>query len=221
MKVFKTIFLCFLIPFALVGCAATNPLTKSVSELRSDIYCGTGEHYSLSACYGFIESPFDNDAIVGTRKYFLRFKLNDKQLTQAAHTVSLNYENKNYSADFKLNPVTHTNIAEIIIEGFKLKEFEVSVSSGGVSEVITMRSILPENTISYTAALDFLYKHQRHLVDSFINKEGEFKAEIYVRVIVKENHSYYYVGIASGNGNLKALLIDGFTGEVLAIREIF
>ena len=42
-----------------------------------------------------------------------------------------------------------------------------------------------------------------------------------VKVIVKDDKPYWYVGIASGGGNLKALLIDGFSGEVLAIREIF
>ena len=42
-----------------------------------------------------------------------------------------------------------------------------------------------------------------------------------VSKIVKEKKPYYYVGFASGNDKLKALLIDGLTGKTLAIREIF
>ena len=221
MKIVKAFILCFLLPIALVGCASTNPLRKSVSELRSDIFLGQSQNYHVSACYGFTETPFDNDAKVGVRKYFLRFKLKDKQLDNATYSISLTFADKTYSSSFKLNPVTHNDTAELLIENFNLKEFDVLISSGGVSEVVTMRSVVPENTISYTTALDYLYKYQRKLIDSYINYDGQFNAEIYVRVIVKEQHSYYYVGIASGNSNLKALLIDGFNGDVLAIREIF
>ena len=42
-----------------------------------------------------------------------------------------------------------------------------------------------------------------------------------MRVIVKDQLPYWYVGFASGNEQLKALLVDGINGEVLAIREIF
>ena len=42
-----------------------------------------------------------------------------------------------------------------------------------------------------------------------------------MRIFVKNDSPYWYVGIASGNGKLKALLIDGASGELLAAREIF
>lgn len=221
MKFLRAFILCLILSFSLTGCAVVNPLYSHVSELRSDLFFGDGELYSVSACYGFKEFPFDNDAKVGTRKYALHFKLNDVHTVDASYSLTLTYADESYSADFKLSPVTHTVTAAFEIEGFNLKEFDVTVSSGGVNETITMTSILPQNTITYTTALDFLYKHQRQLVDGYVNLEGEFDAEIYARVIVKNQTPYWYVGIASGNGNLKALLIDGFNGDVLAIREIF
>ena len=70
-------------------------------------------------------------------------------------------------------------------------------------------------------ALDFLYSDQQNLIKAFCDEKGAFNAEIYARIIVKNDKPFWYIGIASGNNNLKALLIDGFSGKTLAIREIF
>ena len=108
-----------------------------------------------------------------------------------------------------------------LVENFSKKEFSVSILSGSAPEVITLKSIVPKNTIDYKKALDFLYKDQQNLIKAFCDESGAFNAEIYARIVVKNDKPFWYVGIASGNGNLKALLIDGFSGETLAIREIF
>jgi hypothetical protein len=42
-----------------------------------------------------------------------------------------------------------------------------------------------------------------------------------MRVLVKDNHAYWYIGLCDTEGKLKALLIDGFDGKVLAVRDIF
>ena len=84
-----------------------------------------------------------------------------------------------------------------------------------------MKSVVPTNTISYEKALDNLYNNQSHLINAYTDKDGNFNAEIYMRVVVKNDKSFWYIGIANGNNNLKALLIDAVTGEVKAIREIF
>ena len=97
----------------------------------------------------------------------------------------------------------------------------MSILSGSAPEVITLKSILPKNTIDYKKALDFLYKDQQNLIKAFCDESGAFNAEIYARIVVKNDKPFWYVGIASGNGNLKALLVDGFSGKTLAIREIF
>ena len=82
-----------------------------------------------------------------------------------------------------------------------------------------MKSTLPKGTISYKKALEYLQKNQSELVKSYYD-DGEFKAEICMRVLVKDNHPYWYIGLTNST-NTKALLIDGFSGEVLAIRDIF
>ena len=203
------------------GCAKVNPLYNRVSELRSHLFIGNSEHFSIAACYGFKETPFNNDAVLGEKVYSLHFKIDNEFNQNATYSLSFNLYEKEYSLDFKFNPVTHNLSAAVELENFNEKQFSVTVSSGGISELITLTSIVPDGTIDYKTALDYLYQNQRPLVDSFIDENGDFNAEIYTRVIVKDDKPYWYVGIASGGGNLKALLIDGFSGEVLAIREIF
>ena len=225
MKILRKITILFLISiFAsvfLCSCANINPLYDKVSELRSDLFLGEGEHFSLSACYGFKETPFLNDTLVNEKIYYLSFKLKGQPTDNSTKKISMEHDKKLYQAEFKLNPVTHTVVATFEVEGFNLKEFSVTISADSLTEKITLRSILPENTLDYKSALDFLYKDQPTLIEKYSDSNGNFNAEIYARVIVKENAPYWYIGIATGNDNLKALLIDGFTGELLAIREIF
>ena len=55
---------------------------------------------------------------------------------------------------------------------------------------------------------------------NYCDEKGNFNAEIALRVLVKDNHPYWYVGLSNTSGT-KALLLDGFSGEVLAVKDIF
>lgn len=214
---------CFIIVFTMLFCACKtpNPLHSLVSELRSDVYSGSGETISLTACYGFNETPLKSDGKVGERVYALQFKLKDKSIDLVSYSLSFDFNNQTYKSDFKQNPITHTLTAVIEVNGFNKKEFEVSVNYGSINEVITLTSKVPENTLTYSQALDCLYSEQRALIDSYQNTNGDLELEICARVIVKNERPYWYIGLRGSNGALKALLIDGFTGDTLAIREIF
>ena len=50
---------------------------------------------------------------------------------------------------------------------------------------------------------------------------GAFGAEITLRVFVNNEKPYWYVGLVRGEHKVVALLIDGVTGDVLAIRELY
>ena len=119
------------------------------------------------------------------------------------------------------NPVTHALTAAIEVDNFTEKEFSVNVISSGKTETVKLKSILPDDTLTSSAALKSLTENQAELIDNFTDPDGNLKAELYMRVLVKDQKPFWYVGIASGNDQLKALLVDGVTGEVLAIREIF
>lgn len=221
MKKFLIVFVCFVLSLCVFsGCAPKNPLLEHVSELRSDVFFGQSENYTIKAGYGFKETPYANDGKVKNKVYGLTIKLIGKEMVGAEYNVKLKIGEKEHSQTFKLNPATHSLTAFIVIDEFTLKEFELSICCGADCEIVKMQSQLPENTISYLSALDYLYQNQTDLINSYYDQNGNFTAEIYVRVLVKDNSPYYYVGLASGGSNLKALLIDGINGEILAIREI-
>lgn len=222
MKKFIVILCTFLLLlFSIPACKTQSSLIDHVSELRSDVFFGQNQTYSIKAGYGFKETPYDNDAKVCNRVYELNFILLDMESRTETFSITLNYKDKEYNALFKLNPISHALSATIKIDDFDLSSFDVVIRCDSSSQTITLNSLLPANTISYLDALNHLEKNQKNLIDSYRNSDGSFGAEIYLRVLVKDQKAYYYVGLASGNHNLKALLLDGSTGKVLAIREVF
>ncbi len=202
------------------GCKKESDLTRYVSELRSDVFRGESDKIEVSAAYGFKEEPFLNDGKAGTRVYALSFTLKGAEAESADRSVVMIYNGEEYKSTFKLNPLTGVLCAHIEIEGFSLKEFSVEIVTGAEREMVLFKSQLPENTMSFSSALASLEKSQPSLIQNYRNDNGEFTAEIYARVIVKDGAAFWYIGFAEGNDKLKAILLNGATGEVLAVREI-
>ena len=223
MKKFLLLFICILaVFFTFSGCKQQeNTLDKYVSELRSEIFYGQSQNFTIKASYGFKEIPYNHDGKISDRVYVLVFKLVGRETDQATYNASFTFNGKIYKTTFKLSPVSHSLIAPIEVENFNLKQFTVQISSGTDTESIELKSTLPKNTISYSSALKFLQKNQSELVKAYCNKDGVFNGEICARIVVKDQKPYWYVGLTDIDGNLKALLIDGLNGEVLAIREVF
>lgn len=212
-----SIFFCIFILFG-SSCQKVNPLYEAVNELRSNLFYGESQDYKLEACYGFTTTV---NADLSEKVYALTFRLIEKEVDQANYSISMVYNEKDYSANFKLNPITHTLTARIEIENFSEKEFSVSMKKAEDCQTLTLCSTLPDGAISYKTALDHLSEKQSDLIKSYTDENGNFTAKICARIIVKNQKPYWYVGFTSANGDLKALLIDGITGETLAIREIF
>ena len=222
MKKFLCILFTVLITLTMFcACEKKPSLFSYVSELKSDEFTGESENYKIKATYGFYEVPKENDGKVGNRAYTLSFKLPNKETENATYVLSLTFNEKIYKAVFKLNPVSNNLCAYIELDGFNLKSFDVTLFCGADAEKVTLLSIVPDTAMNYETALSHLYIEQKDLIDNYFDKDGNFTAELYARIIVKDDKPYWYFGIATGNDNLKALLIDGITGEVLAIREVF
>jgi len=211
----------FCLLLTLSGCKEPFTLEKSVSELRSDLFYGESSSYTVKAGYGFKEEPYFNDGKVGDVVSTLTFRLLNKETDLATYSLSFENDGEVYTADFKLNPVKNSLTASVEIDHFNQKNFTVTVHSSSSSEQVVLKSTLPPNTLTYQDALLHLQKEQVNLISHYLDQDGNFNAELYVRVIVKDELPYWYVGFASGNEQLKALLVDGTNGEVLAIREIF
>ena len=42
-----------------------------------------------------------------------------------------------------------------------------------------------------------------------------------MRIFVKDLKPYWYIAIANSENKLKAMLIEGFSGELLAVKDVF
>ncbi|MBE5736831.1 MAG: hypothetical protein E7348_00320 [Clostridiales bacterium] len=203
------------------GCEKPIDLSEYLTELKYQSYANQDCEYVIKANYGFIEDNHVTDGKVGKKTNLLTFKLLDRQTDNVTYTVSLDFNGVNYKSNFKLSPVSHSLVAVIEINDFNLNEFEITLSHSSENVKTTLTSILPENTITYKQALTHLQTQQSQLIASYIDQDGRFNGEIAARILVKDEHPYWYIGLCDKDGNLKALLIDGFNGEILAIRQIF
>ncbi len=201
------------------GCKSQPTLDKYVSELRSNCYESIDSSISISAGYGYREKMPNLDGSVTQKTYAIVFRLKDVQNENITYNVALTFNGKEYKSTFKLNAINHTLSAIIPVDNFNLNEFDIALSYSSTNQVIKMKSTLPKGTISHSKALLCLQKHQPDLVKSYY-KNNQFCGEICLRVLVKDNHPYWYIGMSNDKGT-KALLIDGFSGEVLAVRDIF
>ncbi len=211
------IFCCFSLLF---GCSKKTTLNEYVSELRSNCYESLDNDLKITAGYGFVEENNAPDGSVNKRYYLLTFRLFGVQTENVTYTLSLKHNGKDYSQTFKLSPVLHGYTAGIEIDNFNANEFEITLSNGSNTTIVHMKSTLPKNTISYKKALECLQDKQSNLIKSYYDENGKFTAEICAKIIVKDAHPYWYIGLSTKNST-KALLIDGFNGELLAIRDVF
>lgn len=222
-KVLSIIFCCILSIFCLfsVGCKKTISLADYLCELRHLVYEGQTEDYHLRAYYGFKEKEYNSDGKATKPVYILTFRLLDKATDDCTYYLWLDYNGTHYEQQFKLNPTSHTLTCQIEIKGFNAQSFTVQVGTLDSKVEITFNSVIPKGTISYLDALTQLQKQQQELLKNYNDQSGNFNGEIALRLIVKDGKSYWYVGLYSSDGKLKALLIDGFNGQVLAIRNVF
>ena len=199
----------------LFGCAKKSFLLPYVSELRSDVFEGKSENFSIKAHYGYRETPYLNDGKVSSYSYELTFILKGNVIDNVSYSLELCSFNEKVSFERSNNG---TFKASYKVKDFSEKTFDVILHYSMESENITLTSILPENTLNINEVLLNIEKSQEVLINSYYN-DLEFGAEIYARVLVKKDKPFYYIAFANGK-TLKAFLVDGLTAEVLAIREV-
>ena len=222
MKRFLALFLCIITPLIFTTACSKQPtLDCFVSELRSEIFQGECSDFTVKAVYGFKETPSVSDGKVEQKIYSLQFKLIGKDTSTSLYSIAFNFNQKDYRLDFSFNPALDCLTSSVEIEDFNLKEFTVNIINGSNKTQIDLKSIVPLDAMDYSTALKKLQENQSQLLSNYADQNGNFCAEIHMRILVKKDIPYWYVGLINQKGNLKALLIDGFSGETLAIREIF
>lgn len=201
------------------ACAKENRLLPYVSELTENVYYGESEHYSLRAKSGFIEKKRAHDGKKSALADQLVITLLSETADNAEIIAEINVNGTAVTEKFALNPITFSMNAVFEYRP-QTNEFEVTISENGNKEVVTMKSALPENTLSLSGALDALYANQKALVDGYM-QNNIFNGEIRAKVLVRNGKAYWYIGLIDTSGRTHALLIDGASGEVLAAKDVF
>lgn len=206
-----TLIITSLVIFTLGGCEKPTPYYEYLSELKTEIFhC---EKENLTASWGF---KMEN----GERVFGLTFNLTGFETDAVYRTVSTELGGEKLSATFTLSPSTHSDRAFIETDSsFALKTFTATLVEGQTHTDLTFNSIIPDQTIDYKTALNKLKSDHDGFISANVPADGS--PFIKLRVLVKNQTPYYFVGVESINGGLKAFLLDGFNGDTLTAREVF
>lgn len=201
------------------ACAKENRLLPYVSELTENVFYGESEHYSLRARSGFAEKEKKHDGKAGALRDELVVTLLSETEDEAEITAEISFTGSALTEKFRLNPVTF-GMNAVFEARPETNEFEIIVTENGNRETVTMKSALPENTLSLSGALDALYANQKALVDGYM-QNNIFNGEIRAKILVRNGKTYWYMGLTDASGRTRALLIDGASGEILAAKDVF
>ena len=188
----KTVILLILIlVFPLVlsftSCKNNTDLSKYISDLREDVFIGEGETFTLQAHLGKREEPFVQDGKIGLIKPRLLIKIVNDFNKDTEVVANLVVNGENHVETFSFNPFANTLTAVFNVDNFAPKTFDITLNFMDKSETITLNSIKPDNTLSLTKALDCLVKEQPTLINDYLNEQGEFTGEIFLRLLVNDN----------------------------------
>lgn len=220
MKIFKRFLIVFIVclfflTIFLTSCKKDN-YSDYLTELRSDIFVGEQDGLKLKATYGFTLKEKNSQK---ARYYRLEFALLGNVQDFSTYTLVFDYKGLQYKSNFYLEPTSNAHICQFEITDFSEKTFVVEIVLSSERKSISMSSIVPNKTLSFEQALNTLWKNQPDLMNSYL-VDGVFNAGLIERIIVKDGKPFYYIGIRQRE-KLIAFLLDGYTGEELAVRNVF
>ena len=201
-----------------VSCKENVDLKLYVSQLRLGVYQGAFEDYKITAFAEDRETPFLLDGFVGTKEYIMTVKVEKQKGSCDGVFIKLDYDDVSVESKLEYNPLNGKFISEIkvsklptsssILATIKCEELECSC------ELTTQKNA---GTISYENALNSLKNSEPSLIKNLFETTN-ICTEIHIRLIAEGDKNYYYIGLVDKDGKIKAFLIDGLSGEVLAKR---
>ncbi len=207
-----------LVLFFSISCKENVDLSIYVSGLRVGIYEGVTDEYKITVYSETRESPFLLDGFVGENKNFLTIKLDKETGSCDGVSVLISYDDYSCNGVFDYNPLNGKFTCEIevpklptnsnILATIKSEELEKSC------ELLTQKQA---STIDYKTALNSLKKAEPDLIKELFENTN-VATEIHVRLIAEEGKNYYYIGLVQKDGKIKAFLVDGKEGKILAQR---
>ena len=214
-KVFCLICTVFMF-MAVFSCKAEVDLTAYISELRENIYIGEVDGIKVTVYSGKREKPFIADSYVGEMKNILTIKLENQSVMTDDASIEISYDKITKNGDFEYHPIGGKYTTTIEVDTLpNTAQINAKLKCNGKEQEIVLLTTVSSNSISPKQALEFVKKHDKKTVEE-IFESGKVEAEIHVRIMADGERNFYYVGFALKDGTIKAYLVDGKSGEILA-----
>lgn len=197
--------------FTLCSCNSDSKYTPYISQIRTDVFVGEGENYSLQVFSEQKEIPFINDTVAGEKHNVLTVRILN---CNNPLKIKVSYADEELIADTEYNAHAMSMTASFEVLSFPKDTLTVEIE-GEFNEKIECVSKLKSDTISPLTALNNVISAKGDFIKS-ITDNGELKAEIYLRLLVENDYNFYYVGFGLGSNKITAFLLDGKTGEIIA-----
>lgn len=220
MKAFKyikySIFSLFLLTVCFFGaCTKSIDYFDYVSELRSNIFLGETDEFSLRVFAVAKESPYAMDGVPMERYDRLEAYLVAPEGDKTCN-ISFTVRGENYGGEMSYDSVKAEYYYACNLDIKEENEIIFQIKYGEQDFALTAYTVRTEDTLSAQNVLKNLEREESELFASLTDKYG-FAGEIYMRLIY-EDAPYYYVGLIERNQNVHAFLINAKTGKVLAKR---
>lgn len=194
------------------GCSKKNNYSQNVSQIRSNVYFGTDQNYSVEVFAEQRENPFINDAVASSKQNYIIVRV----LNQSSPlSITAKFSGDTYTQVATYNPHATSMVAQIEVETLPSSSVSIVIEKDETQAEINCQSLLKSDTISPLNALNSVISKEKTFINS-ISKNGKLNAEIYIRLLAENDNNFYYVGFGQGTNKITAYLLDGKTGEIIA-----
>ena len=199
---------------ALGGCAKdSTDYADYISENRYNIYMYSDVGAEIKIYCSEKESPFVADGIKGNVNALTEIYLQFDEGFDEVYITSQSFTGGDASY------LTVKGCWYLSFSGYQQGDsITLTVNCDGESKDYTLQSILYDGVMSAEEALQCAVEYDGATFET-LKKNGIFYGEIFLRLLYDAGKCYRYVGVCDRNGKIKAYLLDGETGRVIAERD--
>lgn len=197
----------------LSACGKNIDYSKYVSERRSNIYVYEDDNVKIKIYCSEKEQPYCADGIKGEVTPFCEAMVTLPKNPEEVYISFCGHEGEmNYQA------VENLFYLSVSAEDFKTDEIEVTLTCNDESKTYTALSVKHSGVMTCDEAVKCVAEHDKELFAS-LTQNGLFDGEIFVRLLYDEG-CYYYVGVCDKSKQVKAYLLEGERGIIIATKQI-
>ena len=200
----------------LVSAAKKLDYFDYVSELRSNVLTAETDNFSLRAFAVEKEYPYAPDGVKRemTKRAEIYFTApSGNELS----SIKFQVDGENYGGEMSYDNVKEEYFFSVSADITNANAVDFSVEYGKQHLTFHAVTVKKQTTLSPKNALEKLKENETELFSTLTDEHG-FIGEIYLRLI-SEGEPYYYVGLITKDGKVRAFLLAADTGKVLAKRE--